>query len=59
MRLIIEAEGPFKLRPGFYRSRVMSRAWWGWLVVSMLHVPLYEFAETSYDWRMPDGQVPR
>lgn len=28
----------------------MTRCWWLWFAVSVLHVPMKEFAEQEYRW---------
>lgn len=52
MTVIVEVCGPFQRRPGYFRSRVMTRVWWGWFAVALLHIPLHEYADrTRYEWR--------
>lgn len=44
-------EGPlWNWRPGRFRSRVVTRWWWGAVGIGVLHVPHKEYATTSYDW---------
>jgi hypothetical protein len=50
MVLILECSRPFQWRPGWFRSRLMTRVWWGWFAVGILHIPLHEFAQSEWDW---------
>lgn len=52
MTLIFEVSRPFQFRAGRFKSRVMSRYWWGWFAVAILHIPLHEFSETVFDWKL-------
>lgn len=40
----------FHWKPGRFRSRVVTRVWWLWFAVGVLHVSHLEYARTSYDW---------
>ena len=51
MTIIIEISRPWQWRPGRFTSRIMRRAWWGFLAVGILRIPFAEFATTAYDWR--------
>ena len=51
MTVILEWCGPWQWRPGRFRSRVLTRVWWGYWALAVLHVPLDEFTRTAYDWQ--------
>ena len=51
MTFALTIEGPFQWRPGRYRSRVVSRYWWGWFAFKRIRVSEYEYATTAYEWR--------
>jgi len=53
MTLILEISRPWQWRAGRFRSRVVTRVWWGCFALAWLHVSLKEFSETAYDWRQP------
>jgi hypothetical protein len=50
MTVIFEVSRPYVAKPGHFRSRVVDRWWWLWFAVTVVHVPMKEFAETSYRW---------
>lgn len=44
-------EGPFwNWRSGKFKSRVVTRYWWGPIAVSKLNIPHLEYTQTSFDW---------
>ncbi len=54
MTLIIEADRGFNAKPGLFRSRIMTRVWWLWFAVALLHIPLDEYADRAkYQWKHP------
>jgi hypothetical protein len=51
MTVIFECSRP-AVWPFAYKSRTMYRFGAAWFGISVLRIPLKEFAETSYRWRM-------
>ena len=51
MTLALVIEGPFAKRPGYFKSRVVTRVWWLWFALKVVHVPEHEYATTAWDWR--------
>lgn len=50
MTVIFECDSQF-VRPGRFKSTVMTRYYFAWFAVSFLHVDLKTFSETEYKWR--------
>lgn len=51
MTFIIEIGRPLRWRPGYFKSRVMRRVWWGPFGIAQLRIPLDEYADrTKYQW---------
>lgn len=44
-------ERPVQVKPGRYKSRVVTRLWWLWFAIARIHVSEEEYATTAYDWR--------
>lgn len=51
MTFALVVERPFARKPGHYRSRVVSRVWWLWFALKVIHVSEHEYATTAWDWR--------
>lgn len=47
---MIVLERPWCWRPGFFRSRVCTRVWWGLLAVKVIHVSEYDYATKEWAW---------
>lgn len=58
MTIIVEWVGPFQPKPGVFRSSVMTRWWWGYLAVAVLHIGHREYAEQHFDWSWPTPKHP-
>lgn len=51
MILIVEVDGPWQWRPGYFKSRIMRRFWWGPIAVAKLRIPYEEFiCRHDYEW---------
>lgn len=50
MTVVIECDQRFQARGGIFRSRLMTRWWWGWFAVAVLHVPFEEYGQTAQEW---------
>ena len=50
--IIIEVDNDYgpNWKPGKFKSRIMTRVWWLWFAISILHISLHEFGEDSYQW---------
>lgn len=53
MTLLLECSRPWCWRPGYFRSRIMTRVWWGYVAIAWLHVSLEEYTTTAYEWQVP------
>lgn len=50
MTIIFEFNKPFQWKPGRYRSRIMTRYYFGFVAVAFLHISLLEFSRQSFQW---------
>jgi hypothetical protein len=51
MTIVLELTRPWLWRPGYFKSRIMYRAWWGWWAVGILRIGFKEFSEESFEWK--------
>ena len=51
MTIIIEVSRPWQWRPGRFRSRLMTRVWWGFVAIAWLHVSYPEYVAADKEWR--------
>lgn len=47
MTLIIEVSKPIQWRPGYFKSRIMTRVWWLYVAVALVRVPANELMDTN------------
>lgn len=50
MTISLTIEGPFQKRPGKYKSNIVTRVWWMWFAVKIIHVSEDVYAETAWVW---------
>ena len=51
MIVVIEIDSEFQLKPGQFKSSLMTRYWWGWFAIAFLHCKsLKEYGERVGDW---------
>jgi hypothetical protein len=51
MYVALVIERPVQWRPGRYRSSIVSRWWWLWFAIKVVHVDELTYTTTAYDWR--------
>ena len=57
MTFFFEVGLPWNWMPGYFRSRVMRRVWWGPFAVAQLLISLDDYADRSrYEWIEPKGR---
>ncbi len=61
MTIVIEIDNKYGVnwKPGKFQSRIMTRVWWLWFAIAVLHIPLHEFGEQSFQWIGDKGKLKR
>lgn len=56
MIVVIEVNGPFQSKPGKFKSRTMTRYWWGWFAIGFIHFDSFKAFCDDYkksgEWRL-------
>jgi len=57
MTIIIEISRPFLRKPGYFKSRLMKRIWWGWFAIAITKRGLHELGDrTKTEWINKGGK---
>ena len=56
MTFTLEISAPFLWRPGWFKSRWMTRVYWGWFALSLSRATLSQLIESTR-WVARDGRV--